>query len=94
MDSYPGKENRQRPELLECADQKEKFADARSLEAWLTEQGVTGYAGQLLVMERFGYPDFVTASADNLLTRNMRTDCTFDPSTRQLSKPRAISASV
>jgi hypothetical protein len=46
---------------------KGKFADARSLEAWLTEQGVTGYAGQLLVMERFGYPDFLTASAHALI---------------------------
>jgi hypothetical protein len=46
---------------------KEKFADARSLEAWLAHLGVTGYAKQLLVMERFGYPDFVTASADELI---------------------------
>jgi Domain of unknown function (DUF5655) len=46
---------------------KEKFADSRSLEAWLAQQGVTGYAQQLLVMERFGYPDFVTASADKLI---------------------------
>jgi Domain of unknown function (DUF5655) len=46
---------------------KEKFADARSLEAWLIRQDVTGYARQLLVMERFGYPDFVTASAGALI---------------------------
>jgi hypothetical protein len=46
---------------------KEKFADARSLEAWLAHLGATGYAKQLLVMERFGYPDFVTASADELI---------------------------
>ena len=45
---------------------KEKVADTRSLEAWLAEQNVTGYAQQLLVMERFGYPDFLTASADEL----------------------------
>jgi hypothetical protein len=37
---------------------KEKFSNTRSLEAWLIQQGVTGYAQQLLVMERFGYPDF------------------------------------
>jgi len=46
---------------------KEKVADTRSLEAWLAEQNVTGYAQQLLVMERFGYPDFLTASANELI---------------------------
>jgi hypothetical protein len=28
---------------------------------------VTGYPRQLLIMERFGYPDFLTASADELV---------------------------
>jgi len=28
---------------------------------------VTGYAQSLLVMERFGYPDFLVASADELI---------------------------
>jgi hypothetical protein len=46
---------------------KQKFADTRRLEAWLNVQGITGYGAQLLVMERFGYPDFVTASADELV---------------------------
>jgi hypothetical protein len=46
---------------------KEKFADTRSLEAWLAKQNVNGYAQQLLVMERFGYPDFLTAPADKLI---------------------------
>jgi hypothetical protein len=46
---------------------QEKFADAGSLEAWLAQQGVTGYAAQVLVMERFGYPDFFTASAEALI---------------------------
>jgi hypothetical protein len=46
---------------------KKKFDDARSLEAWLTQQGVTGYGAQLLVMERFGYPDFLTTPADELI---------------------------
>src|SRR5262249_18281369 len=45
----------------------EKFADARTLDAWLAQQGVTGYGAQLLVMESFGYPDFLTASADELI---------------------------
>jgi Domain of unknown function (DUF5655) len=43
------------------------FKDKKSLRAWLTEQGVSGYAQSLLVMERFGYPDFVLASADQLI---------------------------
>jgi hypothetical protein len=43
------------------------FADERALRSWLAEQGVTGYAQSLLVMERFGYPDFLLASADALI---------------------------
>jgi hypothetical protein len=46
---------------------KEKVADERSLKAWLARQRVTGYAEQLLVMEQFGYPDFLTAPADELI---------------------------
>lgn len=46
---------------------KEGFNDEQSLRAWLTQQGVTGYAQSLLVMERFGYPDFLLASADELI---------------------------
>jgi uncharacterized protein DUF5655 len=46
---------------------KEQFEDEKSLRAWLTKQGVTGYAQSLLVMERFGYPDFLLASADDLI---------------------------
>lgn len=37
------------------------------LRAWLAGQGVTGYAQQLLVFERFGYPDFLKATADELI---------------------------
>ena len=44
-----------------------RLRDERSLRAWLTGQGVTGYGQSLLVMERFGYPDFVVASADQLI---------------------------
>ena len=46
---------------------REKFSDEKSLRAWLSKQGVTGYAQSLLVMERFGYPDFLLASADDLI---------------------------
>jgi uncharacterized protein DUF5655 len=43
------------------------FPDEKSLRAWLTEQGVTGYPQMYLVMEQFGYPDYLTASADELI---------------------------
>jgi hypothetical protein len=43
------------------------FADEAALRSWLDEHGVTGYPQMLLVMERFGYPDFLLASADELL---------------------------
>ena len=46
---------------------QEQFKDEKSLRAWLTKAGVTGYAQSLLVMERFGYPDFLLASADDLI---------------------------
>src|SRR5216117_3814172 len=46
---------------------KEGLDDEKSLRAWLTKQGVTGYAQTPLVMERFGYPDFLTATADELI---------------------------
>jgi hypothetical protein len=46
---------------------KQRLRDERSLRAWLTRQGVTGYAQSLLVMEQFGYPDFVLATADQLI---------------------------
>jgi hypothetical protein len=35
--------------------------------AWLAGQGVTGYGQMVLVMERFGYPEFLTATADELV---------------------------
>jgi hypothetical protein len=42
-------------------------ADETALRAWLAGQGVTGYPQMLLVMERFGYPDYLQASADELI---------------------------
>ena len=41
--------------------------DEPHVRAWLTAEGVTGYPQMLLVMERFGYPDFMLASADELI---------------------------
>jgi hypothetical protein len=52
--------------------------DEQALRGWLAGQGVAGYAQALLVWERFGYPDFLTADADELiagqyaLTRRIR----------------------
>src|SRR5215469_2774093 len=43
------------------------LADEAALGAWLAEQGITGYPQGMLVMERFGYPDFLLASADELI---------------------------
>lgn len=47
--------------------QNRSFTDEETLRLWLTQQGVTGYAQWLLVMEHFGYPDFLLASADELI---------------------------
>src|SRR5262249_45769575 len=46
---------------------REHFNDKQSLRDWLTEVGVTGYAQSLLVMEQFGYPNFLLASAQELI---------------------------
>lgn len=43
------------------------FEDEYQLRQWLTQQGVTGYGQTLLVMEQFGYPDFIAASAEQLI---------------------------
>ncbi len=44
-----------------------RVRDEATLREWLATCGVTGYAQSLLVMERFGYPDFLIASADELI---------------------------
>lgn len=46
---------------------KVKPRDEKALRAWLSKQGVDGYPQTLLVLERFGYPDYLTASADELI---------------------------
>jgi Domain of unknown function (DUF5655) len=46
-----------------------QFRNEKHLRNWLARHNVTGYAQQLLVMERFGYPDFILASADELINR-------------------------
>jgi len=42
-------------------------SDAPSLKAWLNGQGVDGYPAMLLGYETFGYPDYLQASADELI---------------------------
>ena len=46
---------------------KQGLSDEKSLREWLSSQGVTGYAQSILVMEQFGYPDFMLASAEDLI---------------------------
>jgi hypothetical protein len=41
--------------------------DETALRAWLSANGVTGYTAMLLVMERFGYPDYLQTSAEDLI---------------------------
>ena len=41
--------------------------DQPAIRAWLAERGVTGYLRMFLVWERLGYPDFISASADELV---------------------------
>lgn len=43
------------------------FSDRDSLRVWLEDKGVTGYAQWLLVGERFGFPDYMLASPDELV---------------------------
>lgn len=46
---------------------KSGVANEAELRTWLDGQGVTGHPKNLLVMERFGYPEFLLASSDELL---------------------------
>lgn len=41
--------------------------DRDALRGWLTAEGVSGYPRMLLIQERFGYPQFMTATADELV---------------------------
>jgi hypothetical protein len=43
------------------------FRDAHGLRTWLSKRGVIGYPQQLLVMERFGYPEHVLTSGTRLI---------------------------
>jgi hypothetical protein len=46
---------------------KAGLADEQALRSWLAQRDITGYAQALLVWERFGYPDFMTTGAGELI---------------------------
>src|SRR3989442_8548848 len=46
---------------------RERLDDEGALRAWLTKQGVTGYAQSLLGVERFSYPAFLLATPGALV---------------------------
>jgi hypothetical protein len=47
---------------------KETGIDSRDeLQLWLKTRNINGYAQQLLIMERFGYPDFLLKTAEELV---------------------------
>ncbi|HLZ07978.1 MAG TPA: DUF5655 domain-containing protein [Chloroflexota bacterium] len=50
-----------------------------SLRGWLTENVVTGYPQSMPVKERFGYPSFIVASADDLVDGQNRDRPAFRP---------------
>src|SRR5262245_61810005 len=46
-----------------------RLRDRAAMRAWLARQNITGYAKQLLMFERFGYPEWLLASADELIDK-------------------------
>jgi hypothetical protein len=55
------------PEVWMRRIQEAQIASEEQLRVWLKERGVTGYAQSILRWERFGYPDFLIATADELV---------------------------
>lgn len=47
--------------------EQERIQGEEQLRTWLSEHGVTGYAQSILVWERFGYPDFLLATGEELI---------------------------
>jgi hypothetical protein len=69
-DQITGQLERQTGEGVEAWNRRIKKAapaDEPALRAWLKDHDVTGYPAMLLAWETFGYPDFLTASADELV---------------------------
>jgi hypothetical protein len=48
------------------------IGDEAALATWLAGQGITGYPRMILTMERFGYPEFMLAAADELIDGQYR----------------------
>jgi hypothetical protein len=44
------------------------LGNEQAVRAWLADRGANGYAQAPLVWERFGYPDFLIADADELIS--------------------------
>ena len=82
-----GRADRRRSRDLERARHRDGAATMSRRCARGCEQGVTGYPAMLLVMERFGYPDYLQATADELSTASTPTGLTSP-------HPRCHSASL
>lgn len=54
-------------------------SNAADLKAWLNDQGVTGYPAMLLGFETFGYPDYLQASAGDLIEGQYRDKAAIRP---------------
>jgi hypothetical protein len=46
---------------------KQRFKGHQELNAWLEQQGVTGYPAMFLGFETFGYPDYMTKDGSTLI---------------------------
>src|SRR5438309_12094197 len=67
---------------------RERFDDEDELRAWLTKQGVTGYAQSLLVMERFGYRTFSPRRRMSSMKVRFRIGRSLGPFSKPSLKPR------
>jgi hypothetical protein len=65
----------------------QRFKDEQSLRTWLAERGVAGSAQSLLVMEQFGYPDFLLASAEEFTMVSSNSFCPVSHRYLKLSWP-------
>ena len=72
----------------------ESLAGPDELDAWLKAQGVTGYARTHLIRERFGWPDFLTASADELIDGQYRDRPALRPILERLLEAAALAGDV
>jgi hypothetical protein len=64
-----------------------KPADERELRTYLEDQGLRGYAQMLLVFETFGYPEFFTKSADDLIAAQYEDRAHLRPALDAVTRP-------